>query len=70
MGAAERSTTGTRGFNLSFSDGSFRNAILIRPQRLPALFALSVHTWVEELNSGKFKLVVNFADIEDARNRV
>lgn len=49
MGAAERNTTGTRGFSHSFSDGSFRNAILIRPQRLPAFFfAITVHTCAEE----------------------
>jgi hypothetical protein len=74
VGAAEKKTTGTRGFNSSFSDGSFRNATLIRPQSLPALsFAIIVHTWAKErLNAKQWKIqiIVNFAVIKDARNRV
>jgi hypothetical protein len=61
VGDAERNTTRTSGFNRYFSDGSFRNAILIRPQRLPALFfAITVHTWAEErLIATQWKILIN-----------
>jgi len=74
VGAAEKKTTGTRGFNRTFSDGSFRDAVLIRPQNLPAhFFAINEHTWAEERLIAKqweIQIIANFAVIKYARNRV